>query len=495
MRWRVTTAKGPGGYVQSMVFPSSVGTESPVVVRYAFDAGPDVRCVTGMIAPLELDTRTQQLIEAHAGFNKGFEQRLFDPAGDHHDDVLFPFAAGVFGSGANMSFDTEYLRSVGGFDAAMGAGTVALGGDDLAAFYDVMATGHQLVYEPAAIVAHRHHRELPALQRQAYGYRDHEFFRLKIFAIHDARSSDQLASMHDVLIEAFAHIDKRMEQGGATGVPSGFADMDSMTGGLHESELVILAARPSMGKTALATNIADHVAVEAQGCVLFVSLEMARLELAQRMLCARGEINGKKFRGNYLSGEDRDRLLEASAKLSKAPLYIDDTPSRTVTEIAAAARRLKRRQNLALIVIDYLQLIEPDNPKDPRQEQVAKIARRLKGLARELSVPLLCLAQLNRQAEATKDNRPRLSHLRESGAIEQDADVVMFVHREEYYMSREESRERDLVGKAELIVAKQRNGPTDDVKLTWRQEFTRFENRAVDRYDEFNDFQGTAEPF
>ncbi len=136
----------------------------------AFDAADDVVCVTGMIAPLELDTRTQQLIEAHAGFNKGFEQRLFDPAGDHHDDVLFPFAAGVFGSGANMSFDTEYLRSVGGFDAAMGAGTVALGGDDLAAFYDVMATGHQLVYEPAAIVAHRHHRELPALQRQAYGY-------------------------------------------------------------------------------------------------------------------------------------------------------------------------------------------------------------------------------------------------------------------------------------------------------------------------------------
>ena len=317
----------------------------------------------------------------------------------------------------------------------------------------------------------------------------------KIFAVHDERSAEQVANMHDVLVDAFAHIDHRLKHGGATGIPTGFNDFDSLTGGLHDSELVILAARPSMGKTALATNIADHVAVESNVTTLMVSLEMARLELAQRMLCSRGRIDGHKFRAGYLSSEDREDLVKASAELSKAPLFIDDSPSRTVTEIAATARRLKRRNQLGLVVIDYLQLIEPENPSDPRQEQVAKIARRLKGLARELKVPVLCLAQLNRQAEVTKDNRPRMSHLRESGAIEQDADVVMFVHREEYYMSREEARERDLVGKAELIVAKQRNGPTDDVKLTWRQEYTRFENRAVDRYDEFNDFQGTAEPF
>ncbi|MDD4788896.1 MAG: replicative DNA helicase, partial [Pirellulales bacterium] len=305
----------------------------------------------------------------------------------------------------------------------------------------------------------------------------------KIFAVHDERSAEQVANMHDVLVDAFAHIDHRLKHGGATGIPTGFNDFDSLTGGLHDSELVILAARPSMGKTALATNIADHVAVESNVTTLMVSLEMARLELAQRMLCSRGRIDGHKFRAGYLSSEDREDLVKASAELSKAPLFIDDSPSRTVTEIAATARRLKRRNQLGLVVIDYLQLIEPENPSDPRQEQVAKIARRLKGLARELKVPVLCLAQLNRQAEVTKDNRPRMSHLRESGAIEQDADVVMFVHREEYYMSREEARERDLVGKAELIVAKQRNGPTDDVKLTWRQEFTRFENRAVDRYD------------
>ncbi len=314
----------------------------------------------------------------------------------------------------------------------------------------------------------------------------------KIFAIHDLRSSDQLASMHDILVEAFEHIDKRMERGGATGVPSGLADLDNLTGGLHESELVILAARPSMGKTALATNIADHVSVEANLGTLFVSLEMSRLELAQRMLCARGEINGSKFRAGYLSGEDRDKLVQASARLSKAPLYVDDTPSRTISEIAACARRLKRKTGLKLIVIDYLQLIEPDNAKDPRQEQVAKIARRLKGLARELRVPVLCLAQLNRQAEATKDNRPRLSHLRESGAIEQDADVVMFVHREEYYHSHEEAVEQDLVGKADLMIAKQRNGPTGDVKLCWFQEYTKFKDLAQKPYDEFEQF---GEPF
>ncbi len=311
----------------------------------------------------------------------------------------------------------------------------------------------------------------------------------KIFAVHDQRSSDHVASMHDVLMEAMQHIDHRLEHGGATGLPTGFSDLDNLTGGLHESELIILAARPSMGKTALATNIADYVTCEADSSALFVSLEMAQLELAQRMLCARGKIDGRKFRGGYLSGEDRDELVKASSELSQARLYIDDTPSRTITEIAACARRLKRREDLGLIVIDYLQLIEPDNARDPRQEQVAKIARRLKGMARELSVPVLCLAQLNRQAEATKDNRPRLSHLRESGAIEQDADVVMFVHREEYYHTAEEAIENDLAGKADLIIKKQRNGPTGDIKLTWRQEFTKFEDQALQEpYDEFQEF-------
>ena len=273
-------------------------------------------------------------------------------------------------------------------------------------------------------------------------------------------------------------------------MPTGFKDLDNLTGGMHDSEFVVLAARPSMGKTALATNIAEYVAIEANVATLFVSLEMARLELAQRMLCSQGKIDANKFRSGFLSGDDRKKLVEASAKLGKAPLFIDDTPARTITEIAACARRLKRKQNLGLIVIDYLQLIQPDDPRDPRQEQVAKMARRLKGLARELKVPVLCLAQLNRQAEQGKEgHRPRLSHLRESGAIEQDADVVMFVHREEYYHTHEEAVEKGICGQADIIVAKQRNGPTGDIKLAWFDKFTCFENLSQKPYEEFGEYQ------
>jgi replicative DNA helicase len=270
-----------------------------------------------------------------------------------------------------------------------------------------------------------------------------------------------------------------------------------LTGGLHDSEFVVLAARPSMGKTALATNIVEYVAIKANVTTLFVSLEMARLELAQRMLCSQGRIDANKFRSGYLSPDDRHKLVEASAKLSKAPLFVDDTPARTCTEIAACARRLKRKQNLGLIVIDYLQLIQPDDPRDPRQEQVAKMARRLKGLARELKLPVLCIAQLNRQADTGKEgHRPRLSQLRESGAIEQDADVVMFVHREEYYCnSREEAQEKGVTGQADVIVAKQRNGPTGDIKLAWFDKFTRFDDLSQRPHEEFMDHQGDIETF
>ena len=313
----------------------------------------------------------------------------------------------------------------------------------------------------------------------------------QIFAVHDQRSTDQVTNIHDLLVEAFDRIDARLERGEGVGVPTGFQDLDNLTGGLHDSEFVVLAARPSMGKTALATNVAEYVSIEANVPTLFVSLEMARLELAQRMLCSQGKIDASKFRSGFLSKDDRSKLVEASARLGKAPLFVDDTPARTCTEIAACARRLKRKNNLGLVVIDYLQLIQPDDPRDPRQEQVAKMARRLKALARELKIPVFCLAQLNRQADAGREgHRPRLSQLRESGAIEQDADVVMFIHREEYYCdSREEAEQKNVAGQGELIVAKQRNGPTGPVKLTWLEKHTRFENfkeQAPDEYEDFN---------
>ena len=319
----------------------------------------------------------------------------------------------------------------------------------------------------------------------------------KIFSILDGRSSSSVKNISDILHEAMDRMEARLRGEHTTGgVDTGFREMDALTGGLHNSELVILAARPSMGKTAFAMNIAEFVAIKARVPVLFVSLEMSSLELADRMLCSVARVNGHRLRNGTISKEDRQRLVQTAAEISQAPLFVDDSPSRTVTEISAAARRIRRReQGLGLIVIDYLQLIEPDNPKDPRQEQVARIARRLKGLAREMKVPVLCLAQLNRQAEDSKDHIPKLSHLRESGAIEQDADVVMFVHREEYFQRGED---RDAVaGQAEIIISKQRNGPVGQISLQWHKEFTRFEDRVPERlqeFDQFNDPKAHAPP-
>lgn len=314
----------------------------------------------------------------------------------------------------------------------------------------------------------------------------------KIFSILERRSSAEAKPIQSVLEEVMVRMDARMKHEHTIGgVETGFTDLDSLCGGLHNSELVILAARPSMGKTAFAMNIAEHASINLKQPVLFVSLEMAALELADRLLCSAAQVNGHRLRNGTISQEDRRRLVQKSSEIGSAPLFIDDTPSRTLTEIAAVARRLKRKQGLSMIVIDYLQLIEPDNPRDPRQEQVARIARRLKGMSRELDIPVLCLAQLNRQAEVSRDNRPRLNHLRESGAIEQDADVVMFVHREEYYQTNDEDRER-VRGQAEIIIAKQRNGPIGDVKLLWQHDFTRFVNLEHRPYDEFEQFSSTG---
>lgn len=312
----------------------------------------------------------------------------------------------------------------------------------------------------------------------------------KIFGILESKGQGQVTPIRDVLQQALERIDSRMKNDhGAGGIETGLDDFDDLTGGMHGSELLILAARPSMGKTALALNMVEHAAIDNQEPVLFVSLEMSSLELGDRLLCSRARVNSHRLRNGKITAEESRSLVETAAQIANAPLYIDDSPSRTMTEISAAARRLKRRGGLSLIAIDYLQLIDPDNASDPRQEQVSKIARRLKGLARELDVPVLCLAQLNRQAEASGDKKPQLSHLRESGAIEQDADVVMFVHREEYYQTNEEDRER-VRGEADLLVRKQRNGPVGDVQLTWLHDYTRFTNRAPQAYDDLASFSG-----
>jgi replicative DNA helicase len=382
----------------------------------------------------------------------------------------------------------ERLKSAGQFEAIGGAAQLARLGRSVpnaahAAYYATIvrekATYRTLIETAGDIL--RDAYDEPGPSNEAVNSAEQ-----RIFAILDSRDPSNVRTISDVLHDAMDRLDARMRgEHTAAGVDSGFAKLDELTGGLHNSELVILAARPSMGKTALALNIAEHVATQQGLPVLFVSLEMSAVELAERMLCSVARVNSHRLRNGTLSQRDRQKLVETANKLSTASLSIDDSPSRTVTEIAAAARRLRRRQKgrLGLLVIDYLQLIEPDNQKDPRQEQVAKITRRLKGLAREMKIPVLCLAQLNRQAEEGRGHEPRLSHLRESGAIEQDADVVMFVHRDEYFLSGDErskltDEERAAFeGEAKLLLRKQRNGPTGDVPLTWLKEFTRFEQR------------------
>jgi len=309
---------------------------------------------------------------------------------------------------------------------------------------------------------------------------------------------NQVTDMAALMMEASDYLDRKTRgDGDVDGVRTGFTDLDNLIDGFHPNELIILAARPGMGKTALALNIAENVAIKGKQTVLFVSLEMAKLELALRLICSRAQLNSYKIRRNLLSKEEQSRFTDVCCELGEAPIYIDDTPSRSVAEIAAVARRLKRQSDLKLIVIDYIGLIRPENAEDPRQEQVAKFARRLKLLSRELHLPVLCLAQLNRQADTgRKDERPRLSQLRESGAIEQDADVVMFIHRKAMAMSEEDSAAADMDNMAELIVAKQRNGPTDDVPLIFRKEWTRFYSAAEHHEIEYaEEFGGHAQNF
>jgi replicative DNA helicase len=298
----------------------------------------------------------------------------------------------------------------------------------------------------------------------------------KIFEIANKGVVGQTFSLTEVLTEAYDRIDERHlkdRQGSISGLPTGFIDLDTMTAGLHNSELVILAARPSVGKTAFALCIARHIAVEEAQPVFFVSLEMSRVELAERLLCNQAKVDAQRMRKGTFGGDEMDRLIAAGGVLRKAKFFIDDSPAQSMLRIAANARRLQLREKIQLVIIDYLQLIEPENRRDPRQEQVAQISRRLKFLAKELKIPVLALAQVNRASEDRQDHKPRLSDLRESGSIEADADTVMMLHRPEIYEPGKHE------GAVEVIIVKQRNGPTGEITLTFLKQFMRFENFAV----------------
>lgn len=296
----------------------------------------------------------------------------------------------------------------------------------------------------------------------------------KIFSIVEQQEDTSNIAIGDILMEAFTRIDERINKDGSvSGVTTGFTDLDHQTTGFQPTELIILAARPSMGKTAFVCNIAEAIArVDHKGVMLF-SLEQSNQELAERFLCITARVNGHDLRTGNLSNEQRDLLAAASDELHNLPLFIDDKPARTMSQISAISRRQHRKEPLGVIIIDYLQLIEPEDKRVPREQQIASISRRLKFLAKELNVPVIALSQLNRGVELREDKRPRLADLRESGSIEQDADKVMFLHRPDAYDP------NDRPGEAEIVIAKHRSGPTGIVKLTWRGEFMRFEDYSA----------------
>jgi len=305
----------------------------------------------------------------------------------------------------------------------------------------------------------------------------------KIFAVGEDRFKGQTLSMKDQVMEAIETIEKLYERkGGITGISTGFIEFDRMTSGLHPAEMIVIAARPSMGKTAFAMNIAEHVAIQEKLAVAVFSLEMSSQQLVQRLLCSRARVNLKKVRDGFLGERDFSSLTSSASKLAEAKMFIDDSAGLTILELRAKARRLKAQHDIRLIVVDYLQLLRSTSRRgqENRQIEISEISAGIKGLAKELNIPIIVVAQLNRNPEnRTGDSkgRPRLSDLRESGSIEQDADLVGLLVREAYYADTDEEKE-EAAGNADLIISKQRNGPIGDIPLTFLSEFTRFEDRA-----------------
>jgi replicative DNA helicase len=301
----------------------------------------------------------------------------------------------------------------------------------------------------------------------------------KVFQVAQSHEREGFVWIKKILYPTFERIEQlQAAKGGVTGVGTGFPDLDGKTGGFQNSDLIIIAARPSMGKTALVISLLLHAAITEQKPVALFSLEMSKEQLVQRMLCSEALVDlGRLLRGR-LTDDDYVRLAQAAGHLNTAPIWIDDSGALNVLEMRGKARRLKAEQpELGMVVVDYLQLMQGGaRIAENRQQEVSEISRGLKALAKELAVPVVALSQLSRAPEQRSDHRPQLSDLRESGSIEQDADLVMFLYRPEYYLSDMEAQEKGLAGKAELIISKQRNGPTGTIELFFRKESTRFES-------------------
>ncbi len=297
-----------------------------------------------------------------------------------------------------------------------------------------------------------------------------------VFEISRAKSGQSYHSLKSVISDTFKYIEQLYERKEhITGVPTEYHDFDKMTAGLQRSDLIILAGRPSMGKTALAVNMVQNAALLHKVPVAVFSLEMSKEQLGMRMLCSISRVDAQRLRTGHLKDQDWPKLTRAVTQLSEAPIYIDDTPAITVLEMRAKCRRLKTEHNIGMVVVDYLQLMRGKANSQSREQEISDISRSLKAMAKELSIPVMALSQLNRSLESRPNKRPQLSDLRESGAIEQDADLIIFIYRDEVYNKAEDNPRKGI---AEVIIGKQRNGPTGTVELAFLDRFTSFENLA-----------------
>lgn len=391
--------------------------------------------------------------------------------------VVFAAMAELFKNNAAVDLITltEQLKKDDTFEKAGGMSFVT-------ALANAVPTAANLVFHAKIVREKSQLRELinAATEIAGKAYEDEDDIAAimdeaekRILAVAGRTNGDGFVPIKDILLETFRILENRaINKGALTGLPSGFTDLDRLTTGFQPSDLILVAARPSMGKTAFTLNIAANVAIREKKTVAFFSLEMSKEQLVQRLLCSESGIDSQLLRRGELESE-WVQLLKVAGRINDAPIFIDDTPGITVMELRSKARRLKADNELALIVIDYLQLMQGRGPKsgDNRQQEISEISRSLKALARELSVPVIALSQLSRSVESRQIKRPMLSDLRESGSLEQDADLVMFLYREDYYT--EDTENKNIT---EVIIAKHRNGPIDTVKLFFQKEFTKFVN-------------------
>ncbi len=403
----------------------------------------------------------------------------------HPDDFYIPAHTAIFEAMRELFDSSQAIDAVTVSEALRRRGELEkIGGVQyLTRLVDIVPSTSNVVYYAGIVEEHAKRRELiragASVTEFAFNIDDEisavlDRAEQTVLGIAEKRSSQTLLEVGPMFQDVLEHIEMLEQQGSEmTGLATGFVDLDKKLAGLQPANFVVIAGRPAMGKSSLALNIATNAAAEGEPVAIF-SLEMSKEEIVQRILSSVGKVDSMKIRSGQL-GPLWQRVVDAAGKMYKAPIYIDDSPVVTVTDIRAKCRRLKRKAGLSLIVVDYLQLMEAHGPEN-RQQEIAQISRNLKNLARELEVPVIAASQLNRSLESREDKRPRLSDLRESGSIEQDADVVMFVYRHEYY----HPEEQDKKGIAEIIVSKHRAGSTGPVEMTFQPEFTRFANLGRD---------------